>query len=485
MSLDANIVSNLDAGNNFKVALPNTPAQVGSLRFMSENDPGALTGAPYLRSPETSSDYRLRVGLDTILLSETFNITSTAMNYNSWKYSNATMTALGTAAGNVSFGVAQGTASGHYAALQSYQYFPIIGTAPLAAEFTVGLVTATIIANETISMGFGVPGVAALPTDGVFFQLTSAGLIGVVVFNNNTTQTGVLADLVDFTVGSMYQLMIVVGEREIEFWRDSVLLGAISIPVANGQPFIQGSLPVFTMKHCTGTVSNTNTFRLCDLTVSLLDIATNLPYSHQQALQGMHAYQQQNGVAVAGTVTTNQAVGTITTGSTPQSPTASAGSNTTANITGLGGWGAINAAAGAATDFIASSFQNPVPTINLTGRNLMITGVTISTINGGAAVATTPTTLLWTLAFGHTAVSLQTAEAAATHAPRRYQLGFQSAPIGAAIGQPYDKEIVCKLDTPICIYPGEFIATVMKIVVGTATASQTIIFNVRFDGYYI
>lgn len=485
MSLDANIVSNLDAGNNLKVALPNVPAQVGSVRLMSENDPGALTGNVSLRAPETSSDYRLRVGLDTILLSDTFNITSTAMNYNNWKYANATMTALGTGAGNVNFGATQGTASGHYAALTSYQYFPLVGTAPLVAEFTLGLATAALVANEVISCGFGVPGVAALPTDGVFFQLTSAGLIGVVVFNGSTTQTGVLANADTFVEGSMYQLMVVVGEREIEFWLDSVLLGAIGIPVANGQPFIQGSMPVFCMKHCSGTVSNTNTLRLCDLTISLLDIATNLPYSHQQALQGLHAYQHQNGTAVAGTVTTNQAVGTITSGSTPNLPTAAAGSNTAANITGLGGWGAINAAAGAATDFIASSFQNPTPGINVTGRNLMITGVHISAMNGGAAIATTPTTLLWSLLFGHTAVSLQTAEAATTHAPRRYQLGFMSAPIATPIGGLYGPEIKHEFDAPICIHPGEFLASVVKIVVGTATASQTIVYNVRFTGYYI
>jgi hypothetical protein len=485
MALDANIVSNLDAGNNLKVSLPNTPAQVGSIRLMSENDAGSLTGNAYLRSPETSTDYRLRVGIDTVLMSETFNLTSTTTNYNTWKYTNSTMTAAGTSAGNMSFGVVQGTASGHYAAIQSYQYFPVIGTAPLAAEFTVGLATATLIANEVVSCGFGVPGAGVLPTDAVYFQLTSAGLIGVAVFNSSITQTGVLADITDFAIGSLYQLMIVVGERAIEFWKDNILLGELSIPNANGQPFIQGSLPIYCMKHCTGVVSNTNTLRLADLTVSLLDIAWNLPCSHQQAIQGLHAYQHQNGVATAGTVTTNQFVGTITTGSTPNLPTAAAGSNTAANAVGLGGWGAINAAAGAATDFIATSFQNPVPTINLTGRNLLITGVHISAINGGAAVATTPTTLLWSLAFGHTAVSLQTAEAATTHAPRRYQLGFMSAPIGAAIGQPYNQDLRIDLDAPLCIRPGEFIATVMKIVVGTATASQTIIFNVRFTGYYI
>ena len=67
MALDVTLIGGpVDANTNVKVALPNTPAQVGSVRLMSENDSGTVTGTPYLRSPETSSDYRLRVGVDTL-----------------------------------------------------------------------------------------------------------------------------------------------------------------------------------------------------------------------------------------------------------------------------------------------------------------------------------------------------------------------------------------------------------------------------------
>jgi hypothetical protein len=155
----------------------------------------------------------------------------------------------------------------------------------------------------------------------------------------------------------------------------------------------------------------------------------------------------------------------------------------------LGGWGAINAAAGAATDFIGTSYQNPAGTINITGRNLLIRGVKITAINTGAAVATTPTTLLWTLAFGHTAVSLATTETASfatatTHAPRRVQLGFMSAEVATPIGGLYSGDVSFNFDSPIVVRPGEFLATMMKIVVGTATASQTITYNVVFDGSF-
>ena len=485
MALDTNIVgSNLDAGSNVKVALTNTPAYVGSVRIMSENDPGEVTGSPTLKSPETSQDYRLRVGVDTVLFTDTFN--PTAQNTHNWSYTFNTLTATQPGAGTINFGTVQGTASPHGAFIRSFQYFPLIGTAPLACEVTFGQFTSALVTNELFATGFGLPSAAGtLPTDGVYFQLTSAGLIGVIAFNGTTTQTGVLKAIGAITVGSLFKAVIVVGEQDTEFWLDDVLLGTLVSPNANGQPYLTTNLPVFVQKFCTGAVSNTNTMRVSDVTVSLCDIQYTRSAAVMAATQGNMGYVGQNG----GTMGTTQAVGTITSGSTPLLPTSAGGSNTAANATGLGGWGAINAAVGAATDFIATSFQNPAGGVNQTPRNLIVHGVRISTINTGAAVATTPTTLLWSVAFGHTSVSLATGETASfanntTHAPRRVQLGFQSAAVGAAIGAKYVDDIFMPFTSPIVVRPGEFLATIMKIVVGTATGSQTITFNVTFDSYF-
>jgi hypothetical protein len=96
----------------------------------------------------------------------------------------------------------------------------------------------------------------------------------------------------------------------------------------------------------------------------------------------------------------------------------------------------------------------------------------------GAAVATTATTIQFSLAFGHTAVSLATAEAATAKAPRRIALGVATWPIGAAIGaQPQGGRISVDLgDAPIFVNPGEFVQLVGKFLAGTATASQVINF---------
>ena len=172
-----------------------------------------------------------------------------------------------------------------------------------------------------------------------------------------------------------------------------------------------------------------------------------------------------------------------------------AGSNTTPNaaMAGLGGIFQMTAqvsSAGTSGDMIAQYYLNPASTINITGRNLVIAGVKISAINYGAVVATTPTTLVWGLAYGHVSNTLAAVETgsfatATTHAPRRVMLGMNYVPIGAVIGQPYDKEILMRFDgCPLVVRPGEYLSTTVRFVVGTATASQTVLYTITFDGYW-
>lgn len=478
--------ANVTANYDLQVALPDatTPARVGAVRLMCENDDGTVTGTAYLKSPETSPDFRLRVGSDTVLFTDNFN--ATAQNTNLWSYTFDTLTAAQPGAGTVNFSAVQGTTNTHGAFMRTFQYFPLVNTGPLAIEFFGGQFNAALVANEVWLAGVGLPTAAVTrPTDGVWFKLTTAGLVGVIAFNGIETESGVLYPFGSITVGEMSKWLILIGEREVEFWLNDQLLGEMYLPTGNATPWLSASAPVFMQKYNTGAVSNTNTMRVARVGVTLLDVVTSRPWSVTNAVMGQNAYTGQNGH----TMGTTQFTGTITTGSSPQLPTSAAGSNTTANVTGLGGVGAINAAAGAATDFIACSYQNPAATINITGRNLVIKGVKIATMNTGAAVATTPTTLMWSLAFGHTAVSLQTAETGTfanntTHAPRRVALGWQSAAVGTPIGGLYAPEVVFSFDSPIVVRPGEFIATIMKIVVGTATASQTITYMVTFDGNF-
>lgn len=484
MALDVLIGgSNLDSNSRVKVELGS--AGSSGVRIFSENDAGTVTGSALLRSPESSPDYRLRTGVDTEIFRDTFN--ASAQNTNTWAYTFATMTAAQPGAGTVNFSAVQGTTSSHGAFMRTWQYFPLINTGPLAIEFVGGVFTAALVAGEVWLSGVGLPSAAITrPTDGVWWKLTSSGLVGVLAHNGTETETGVLYDAANITLGTMHKYTIVIGERDVEWWMDDVLLTSTAIPSANGIPMIAPSAPVFMQKYNTGAVSNTNTIRVSRVGVTLMDIETDRAWPHSRSIAGQSCHVGQNGH----TMGTTQAVGTITSGSTPQAPTAAAGSNTAANAVGLGGWGSITASVGAATDFIATSYQNPAATINITGRNLVITGVRVSAINYGAAVATTPTTLLWSLAYGHNTVTMATSESgsfttATAHAPRRVQLGFMSAPVGAAVGAPYTPDSISfDFAAPIVVRPGEFLATIVKVIVGTATASQAIVYNVLFNGYF-
>lgn len=190
---------------------------------------------------------------------------------------------------------------------------------------------------------------------------------------------------------------------------------------------------------------------------------------------GQMGYQGQSGGTMG---TTNN----LTNSSSPATGT---GSNTATIVTGLGGYGAISAAVGAQTDYIATSYLNPDSTAAFTGRRLVINGVKISCVSAGAVAGATITTLYWMLAFGHTAVSLATAEAATTKAPRRVPLGFVYLPSAAAIGTVFTPDaIVVQFVAPIVINPGEYIASVVKQTVGLATASHTINYSVMFDAHF-
>lgn len=470
-------VAEVTADNELKTALSLVPANIGGVRMFSENDAGDATGSAYLKSPETSPDYRLRVGTDTILFSDTFN--ATTQNSNLWSYSLATMTAT-QPGGYLQLGTVQGTAATHGCFMRSYQYFPLIGTAPLAIEFTLTPVTAVLVANEAVFFGAGLPSAGGtIPTDGVYFKCTNAGVFGAMSYNGVESVTaGVIATFTD--LGRYKKYTIIVGEREVEFWRDDILLGEIAIPNGNGQPFMQGALPVFVQKVCTGVVANTNVIRVSDVTVSLLDIQTNKLWPHQMGGCGQHALFMQNGT----TIPTTGAKTTVWTNNTP--PTAAPLTNTGAAFTGLGGIVAVNPTLTANNDGKLITYQNPASTVNLTGRNLYITRVTLK---GAVSVvlAGGPVIYAFAIAAGHTATSLATAETASfanntTHAPRIMPLGIESYAATAAVGT-IGQGIDLNLDAPIVVRPGEFVDIVARNI-GTVTTSGAITFVISIGGYW-
>ena len=457
----------VNSSKELSVALPTADARAGKVRLMSENDPGTIIGTPNLSSPETDADFRLRVSQESVLDTETFSYL--AQNTGKHYFQNTTMAATWTAAGLT-------TNSGNITTIttglgfSTYAMFPIIGTTEMYCEMEAAF-TGQPTSNTVIDFGLFSRATTNpfAPTDGVYFRLNSSGLQGVLNRGGVETATSITWT---YTNNATNQFVISLHEREVKFWINDVLYLAVATPAADGQPFQAASQP-FSIRHAIagGAAGAALSMIVKDYTVSVGGGAYGIdPWN-----QGNRAFGSYQGLS-GGTM------GSLATYVNSTNPTAAAPSNTalTANLPGgLGGQGAVTAAAAAATDGIWGSYQNPAGTLNVQGRRLVIGGVVISLVNLGAAVATTATTIQFSLAYGHTAASLATAEAAAAKAPRRIALGHATWPIGAAIGaEPQSGPISITFSNgPIYVNPGEFVALVGKFLAGTATASQVINFT--------
>ena len=463
--------ASIDTANNLKVALPTTPANVGSVRMMSEVDSGAITGSPYLLSPEVDDDYRMRVSQDQIVDTELFNYT--AQNTGKHFYANVTMTNAWSASG-LTTNSANAVATTIGTVFRSYAYFPIIGSASTYWEMEGGF-TAQPTTNTFIDFGGFLPGAANpyAPTDGVYFRLTSAGLQGVI--NNNGTETATSPFTFTYTNNTKYQFIIVSSLREVEFWINGVLYGSLPTPTGQGAPFMSASSP-FAVRHAIagGAAGAAISFILNSYTVSLGGTnITGIMSTSMNRILG--SYQGFSG----GTMGTIANAGTITTGNAAN-PTAAVPTTTTAALgSGLGGkfWETVSLAVN--TDGIIMSYQVPAGTANVQGRRLVLRGLYLSSYVQTVIVGA-PYTAEWFLAFGHTAVSLATAEAAGTKAPRRIILPFVQQVTAAQAAQTTVAQNVNFVDfgdAPIFVNPGEFIQLCTRHI-GTAGTTGTVAHSV-------
>lgn len=443
----------------------NNANNIGAVKTVFELDSGSeIGGTPILMSPEVDSDYRTRIANETLLDVETFNYT--AQNTGKHNTATSTFTLAWSAVGlntNSGSSIAVGGST-----LSTYNEFPLMGSTNLYCEFTGGLNTA-MFANSVVDIGLFRKGAVTpfAPTDGVYFRITSAGVNGVINYNGTEVQSSIFTSYTP-AIADKSRWIISINEFTVDFWIDDKLYGRLEKPQASGQPFLSSSLP-FSIRHAnTGATASAVQFILTDYSVSI----GGAVYNRTLGEQGNAAFGSYQGLSGGN-------MGSLASYANSTNPTAAVPSNTalTANLpSGLGGQGAVTAQAAAVTDGIWGSYQVPGGSLAVQGKRLKITGIRIDAINNGAAVATTATTVQFSLAFGHTAVSLATTEAAATKTPRRLALGFMTWPVGAAIGAQANPISVDFSHGPIYVEPGHFVQLVGKFLVGTATASQVINF---------
>lgn len=471
--LEGGLTANLaevDANNNLKVVTPDVINETGYMVIAGENHNGAsgvLT--PLRRALRVTPDGRLRTGIDQVIWEDTFNHTIVDTSAYQCVTSTATLAMTG---GYLVFNSGNSVASGAVARVQTYRTFQLSASSTNEIVFRIRFNTA-LQANSIVEMGLGFAATTATPTDGVYFKVNNAGALQGVVNLNGTESTVNLGFTPAPGENNFYRL--VQDQDQVEFYINSVLYGILPISATAAATSFSRAMPILMRCYNNAAVSTAFRMEVSDVAVIGRDLANNRLWATCRA--GMEQSSINNARGAAAGQTANYA--------NTAAPTSATLSNTAAGYTTLGGQFQFAAVAGAETDYALFAFQVPAPSAAGAGKNLVIRGLRIETINTGAAVATTATVLQWGLGIGSTAVSLATADSATagTRAPRRLALGLQSFPIGAAIGA-IATPIDINLDAPVYVSAGTFVHVILKMPIGTATASQIIRGTVLVNGFY-
>jgi len=482
MALDAQIVGSVvDANGNIKTTLPMVVAQSGYSRPMSEVDVGLVTGVPVLLAAETSEDYRMRTELDSILGRDVFNYAAQDTGLSSAVATTMTLGYGGQLATNAS-GITTLNTGVLY---QSRQHFPILAATETYVYLKVRWTGTWAVTNTTMDVGLSTNAqtVPFAPLDGVYIRANNTGLFGVSNVNGTEQTTGtfvVASGGAAFSpiLGNAYDVIISSSSRSVVFWMDIQdgnsfqVMGKISLSAATRRPIYSASAP-FTVRHSIGgtAASAVQGMQVVEYLISSGGF-TNMRSEAATAalLTGGHQGQQGHTVGSTALYTNSLAAGA---GAVMTNTTAALG-------VGLGGQFSALPTLAVATDGIVCSYQNPVPTVAISGKQLVIRGVTIqSVVTTVLAGNATPIIYAFSLCYGHTNVSLATTEAAAAKAPRRIPLGIQTFAAAAPVGT-LGQTISINFDRSVPVYPSEFTAIAAKNL-GAVTTSGVVTFIITFD----
>ena len=470
--------ANVDANYQLAVATNTDPLKAGSMRMFSESDPGTITGAATCRSPETSHDFRLRGGLDMQEFNDTFNYTN--QDTGKYRYDFVTLT-MSLSGGALTTNPLGGVAINTAARMRSWRLFPVWGQqTSLYSEFSISM-TAALATNTTDYLGHYTDSGSSpfTPTDGAYFKITSAGVVGVVNFNNTEAATDPFA--FTFTTNRVYQFLMTINEREVEFWIDDVLYATKTVQTGNGQPFMAASLPL-AIGHAIGGVAagSALSMKVWDTSVQFADIAHNVPLGVQMALMGC-GLQVQQAASTGGQLTT------YALGAEPAAVTLTASTAPATNS--QGGLFILPAAiTTAASDYPLYAWLNPAGTTAIHGKAFICTGIRMGELSVTTVLVGGPLLIPMALGFGSTAATLATTETttfanATTKIARKIPLGTQAVPATSAVGTVIAGYSVDFGQAPIVINPGEYLHIIIRVL-GTNLTSGVIRGSVAIFGYF-
>jgi hypothetical protein len=460
-------LANVSADHELLVKTQTDEDKAGFMSASCEVDAGTVTGVRNTRSPEISPDYRVRVATDAPLMSEFFP--GSAINTTIWSFPSTNST-LVVASGYAT--INGPSLANSFGQLRSYKSFPVLPGSGVTFRCRLQFSVAPQV-NSIAEWGLFIASTNATPTDGAFFRVDAAQQLTCVVTGGGVEVASAVLDF-DTLIGvaTNRSFAIDIYEDGATFWIDDVLVatvvtgigsvGACSLPMAFRMASLVGGAPALA-----------SAMRVSSCNVNSSDIDCGRSWETAMCGAGGVGAQGQTGATL----------GTTAALANNATPTAAAVNNTAAALTpnGLGGQFFITDTLATGTDGIVSSYQVPAGTAALPGKTLMIRGVQIDL---GVAVVFVSTGHIaqWYLAFGHTAVSLATAEAATTKAPRRVPLGQVGVPSNAAVGAMLGV-INVEFRCPIPVFPGEFVQTVLKRV-GIVPTSGALAALIRFDAFW-
>jgi len=475
--------ANVDASFNLNVTPPLVLTQAGFVSLASENDHGTVTGTRNMKPVQSSDDMRLQVGSPTPLFDWNFNATAQATGQ--WKCLFTTMT-ITESGGSLLLNANSTATTATGCALGTWPYFKQQGGGQLVGVAAINISANALQAGQIMEIGFFVLTATTAPTDGAYFRITSAGTLGVINFNGVETTISLPVGA-NLTAGTTYDLKIVVNDFVTEFWISSsgvgpyVLAGTIPTPAGNGIPFASAALPFTVQQRNSGAIAGSQAqLKVFAVHVEQSDLQLGMPFAHVLSAAGQAVYQGTEGGTAGSTA------------SLPNNtaPVAAALTNTTALVTALGGSAAINPTLAANSDGIVFDFTVPAGGVTQVPRKFVCTGVQVQ---GVVTTALTggPVLYAWQLAFGHTAVSLATAESASfatgtTKAPRKIAIGIDTYAATAAVGV-VGSSLPLELDLtqgPVTVNPGEHIAIVARNV-GSVTSAGVITVVATLKGYWV
>lgn len=412
-------------------------------------------------------EHRVDTARDIPLFSDRFTGASVAA-HNKWAQSILTQTVT-VGAGAMTLNASAITTINTYSTLLTVPKFRGFVDGALVARMRIRPVNLPQT-NALAEAGFGNALTNAAPTDGAFVRWTASGDFQC-VSNRGGAET---STTMTAPAAGVYSIITVraFGDK-VDCRVETPTSGAdelVTITLPSGAPSAFNESPSGFLRVVNGAVAPALAPQLVagifEVNTKVLDI--DRPSQATAAINGFSgAYNPLTGAQSA-----NHANST--------SPTSATLSNTAAGYATLGGRYQFAAPAGAATDFALFGYQVPV------SYRLIVTGISISACNTGAAVAGTATILDWGIAVDSTAVSLATTDAIAaspTSAPRRLPVGMQGFEVGAGIGRCAET-ISLPLASPETVESGRFFHVVLQVPVGTATALQVIRGDVFVDAHW-